>query len=102
MIRIDKEQLLKELDQLIAVNDDAGFKADALAIALTSKEAVAADGVAQIATVQAQVDSANEVAQDVATTAEVESRVADSLLTAQINHLKALVSGLEDDEDPTP
>jgi hypothetical protein len=100
-ILIDKEELLREIDDLVRVNDDAGVKASALADAIEQKDLVAAAGEKLLIETTDKVDQDNKAASDAVTTAEVASKVADELLTRQIDHLKKRIAG-EEDADPTP
>ena len=54
-IKLDRDVLLREIDDLVQVNDDAGAKAAMLADKLAIKQQVAEDGVASV---QAAVDDA--------------------------------------------
>ena len=100
-ILIDRDELLREIDDLIRVNDDAGAKAAALAEAISEKESFAAAGEQSLINTTDRVDQANKIAADRVTAAEVASKVADELLTRQIEHIKKRLEGLED-VDPTP
>jgi membrane protein involved in colicin uptake len=101
-IMIDKELLLRELDDLVKVNQDAKTKGDALEAAVKAEAAAKLKGEADVQAAQQAADATNTEAEQARAKAEVDSKVADELLTKQIAHLKALVDGHNDDEDPTP
>jgi hypothetical protein len=101
-LTIDRDVLVREIDDLIAVNKDADAKGKALELAVQTRDAVKAQGEASVLAAQQTALKNDADAEAARTAAEVASKVADELVTRQVNHLKALIDGHADDADPTP
>lgn len=100
-ITIDRDVLVREIDDLVKVNADADAKGLALDAAIETVADVQDQTDKDLTAAHDKAREANAAAADAKTVAEVASQVADTLLTKQIEHLKALVSGQSDDPDPT-
>lgn len=101
-ITIDRDVLMREVEDLIAVNTDAKAKSDAFDAAVKSQADTKAKGETDVQAAADKADADDATALSATTAAEVANKVADELLTRQISHLKALIEGHPEDPDPTP
>jgi hypothetical protein len=100
-ITIDRDELVREIDDLIAANADATAKTTAYTAAITARDDVRAVGDAAVIAAQNKADADAADAEAALSAADVAKQVASALLTAQIEHLRKLVGG-ETSTDPTP
>ena len=100
-VLIDRDAVVKEVDDLVSTQKDACDKRTAYQLALAEKVRIEAGGKAGLDALVAEVDAANEAAALALSIAETATLLADQRLDLQMAYLCDTIKSLPG-TDPTP